>query len=223
MTVSHRATKLSAITSSGAPIYDSNYQIHPKNQVTVYGAPGTRVTVSCDAPAVFLESNDHIWSFTLTIEGKQTMSVQSPEDGHISVFIQDDDDPSNSAKTDTSFGSYHLGDGDIKAYAVTTGAPADGLVPCSLYVRTSNESRRDPRMPITKVHVSVDNGATLVGYDGAAADILLNDDSTVEIDVVNTAPGAVIATVTLPEESGPVIRPKMVFMQQPVGHSVLSK
>lgn len=217
MTVSHRATGLSAIISSGSPIDDGNFQIHPKNQLTVYGAPGTRVTVSCDTPAVFDENNDHVWSFTLTIEGKQTVGLQSPEDGRIGVFVQDDDDPSNSASVDTTFGAYKVGEGDIKAFAVTTGAPADGLVPCSLYIMTSEESRNTSRMPITKIHVSVDNGATLVGYEGSAADILLNDDFTVEVDVVNMTAGKVTATVTLPEESGPVIYPKMMFMPEPAG------
>lgn len=196
--------------------YDSIH-VYPYNQGILKGPAGARVTLSTNVPSVvFKESGTIAYTPTLNEIGRASFRLQSTIQGGVSVNAYEVSHPDVSMQKNVTFGPYTRGEGNIKYLNYTTGAPADGLTPCSVYLKTAESSGVKLNAAITKVRVmltSASGTAVIVGHEGESApEIILNSDQSAEIDIVSMAAESVSVELSLPESSGSVNRLEMVFV-----------
>lgn len=196
--------------TTGAPPHDYHAtHVYPFNYGVLSGTPGANIIMSCSRPAEFAESGSSDYKVTLNESGIARFKLRSPLSGVVTVdgFVQSN--PSIEASAVTQFKSYYGQQGKFIAWASSTNALADGVMPCSLYLITDIESAL--KRPITLVRVAVSGSTKIVGYLSQIADILLNEDQSAQIDLVNTVIEDVVVILTLPESSGSIISTNVFF------------
>lgn len=212
------ATGITLKTMTGAPPFDYNsVHVRPYNMVFVQAPAGTTITASCTSPATFKESSTINYTFTVDATGKASFSVSSPQAGLITLVLQNQLNPSEIVYGAMTFNPYVVGNGRIKAIASSSGAIADGISPCSIYLVTESESDRldaATRRPITYIRAAVNGSAKILGYASQQTDVLLNSDNSVQIDFTDTVSEIVTATLTLPESSGSTQNVNLYFTSQ---------
>lgn len=198
--------------TTGAPPSDYNaVHLNPLNHGLVIGQPGNTIILSCSRPAEFFESGSTDHTVTLDEGGYAHFRLLSAQSGTVVVDGYMASNPNIESSAMTQFKAYHSGQSKFIAWGSTTNAPNDGIIPCSVYLITDKES--DLRRPITYVRVTVTGSANILGYPGQIADILLNEDKSVEIDITNKVAELVSITLTLPESSGSTITETMIFRE----------
>lgn len=171
--------------------------------VTVFGPPGQQVFVSVSDPALI---------YTPSGTGEDTVSGPLDENGiarykvyqpslaagaGISTLVAAQPGPgdtSNVAPADgqATFLDYQTGPGDIIGYAHTTGAAADGVAPCSVYIKA------DPSTSATSVRVTLTGNAVIKGHPHLPADIPLSPDTKFcSFDVTDMHAEPVTVTIEL--------------------------
>jgi hypothetical protein len=207
---------LAVILTVDAPPTDINtIDQTPFNRGLIFGRPGEHVSVTCAPEVTINESGSNTYELNLNEEGEGEFKLSVEEDGAFAVTIYDVASPGDLVQAVAIFKNYKQGSGDFLAYASTSGAYINNKMPCSIYVVTQPTNRQ--RADITKVRVTIQNSltASIVGYPGeTSADILLKDDHSAEIDIVNSVAESVSLLLTLPESSGSSVNIEMTFSEQ---------
>ncbi|NIF32997.1 hypothetical protein F3J29_12740 [Enterobacter sp. Cy-643] len=208
--------------TSGSPAYDYNsIHVSSANYGYIKAAAGTRVSISCPTSATILESGTNTHEFTMTTSGIQRFRVQSTATGLVNIMIQNMDDVSETVTGYMIFNDYKIGDGRILAIANTTGALADGVSPCSIYLLMEAESdyMMDEnhalyRQPITSIRVSVPAPLKVAGYNaGENVEITLNSDNSAHVNILSDkAVSGANVVVTTPQSSGTYQLVEMTFV-----------
>lgn len=215
--------KITLFSTTGAPVFNyESVRVRPYNMGFVKAPPGSSIAAYCSSPAVFMESESTEYKFIVGLSGTTSFHIKSPQTGLINLALVDNDNQMPQVNGITAFSSYQIGNGKIKAFAYTSGARADGISPCSVYVIVEKESDSEidtntpnslrdnyqqddsPYRPITMLRATVTGSATIQGYGAQSADIFLNSDNSVEIGVVNNVAESVSVILTLPESAGSV-------------------
>lgn len=207
--------------SSGAPMLDyPAVHVNPFNTGFVKAEPGTEISAACDGEALFRETASNRYSFTVGISGYASFNLSSTKNELITVRLENKNDPSDSITETTTFERYKIGFGKIIGYANTTGARADGISPCRIYLYTATMSDSlvqrykdsiQPLQEITKITVSVSGSASIYGKGVSFAEIPLNDDNSVDIGIIDAVSETVQVTLSLPESSGSEMTLNVVF------------
>lgn len=201
---------LSMIISTGAVNTDYDaIHLYPFNQGSIRGPAGATVILSVVGKAVFDESGTGTYQPVLNESGQSSFKLRSAVQGNAEVSAEAASNPGSSIQQIVRFGAYTKGNGNIQYLNYSTGAPANGLTPCSVYLKTAQSSGL--RAEITRVRVTVSGSAVIDGYSGQSADILLNSDKSAEIDIINSVAETVNVELSLPESSGSINRLSLVF------------
>jgi len=196
-------------TSNAAPLDLKNLpNLNPENIVTVYGTKGSSFVASVTAEAKI--EKDGILrdqaEFDIADSGDVSFTVCSPLPAK-KIFSNDISAtlsfelgkqgeygaPDNIPLTPLVFMNYQESEKAIEfiAYNYTTGAPADGKTPCTVYLMVD----RKPN-DVSKVRIHVDNGALIKGYYHDTADIPLGADGSATIEITNVNDGKVSVILT---------------------------
>ena len=199
------------IITTGATITDYDaIHVYPFNVGVVKGEAGKKVTLfTTGVDTIFEDSGSNILQTNLDENGKSSFRIWSKSTGGVLVTAQETDRPDISVSQTVEFGVYAPGIGDILYINHSTRALADGHTPCSIYLKTANSGNR---LDITQVHVVVSGSAIIAGYDTNTAQILLNSDKSVEINVVNNYAENIEVEISLPESSGSINRLTVSFI-----------
>lgn len=201
---------LSMIISTGAANTDyDTIHLHPYNQGVVKGPAGATAILSVVGDAVFDETGRGIYQPVLNESGESRFKLRSVVQGTSEISAEAMSNPGVGVSQFVRFGAYTKGNGNIQYLNYSTGAPANGETPCSVYLKTAQSSGLHAE--ITRVRVTVSGSAVIDGYSGQSADILLNSDKSAEIDIKNTVAETVRVELSLPESSGSINRFSLVF------------
>ncbi|EPY7113967.1 hypothetical protein ACXEHT_004841 [Klebsiella variicola] len=204
------SSDLSMVISTGAANTDYDaIHLYPFNQGVVKGPAGATVILSVVGDAVFDESGSGTYQPVLNESGQSSFKLRSAVQGNAEVSAEAASNPGVTVQQLVRFGAYTKGNGNIQYLNYSTGAPANGLTPCSVYLKTAQSSGL--RAEITQVRVTVSGSALIDGYSGQSADILLNSDKSAEIDIINSVAETVSVELSLPESSGSINRLSLVF------------
>jgi len=195
-------------TGSANTDYDAIH-LHPYNKGVVKGPAGATVILSVVGDAVFDESDTGTYQPVLNESGESNFKLRSAVQSNSEISAEAMSNPGVSVSQNIRFGAYTRGNGDIQYLNYSTGALANGVTPCSVYLKTAQSSGL--RAEITRVRVTVSGSAVIGGYSGQSADILLNSDKSAEIDITNTVAETVRVELSLPESSGSINRLSLVF------------
>ncbi len=202
------------IISTGAANTDYEaIHLNPFNHGVVKGPPGSTVILSVVGDAVFDESGTGTYQFILNESAESSFKVRSAEQGNDIISAEIMCNPSVTVHQVVRFGPYFKGIGNIQYLNYSTNAPANGITPCSIYLKTAELS--GPGATITRVRVSVSGNAIIDGYHSNSADILLNSDKSAEIDIINSVSETVDVELSLPESSGSINRLYLTFRSFP--------
>lgn len=208
---------LDILLSSGAPPVDTNTVDQlPCNHGLITGLPGSLIQVTADESVTILESGSDAYSLSLDTAGQGRFRITSDRAQVSTLVAINTASPDQEVTVPALFSNYRIGEGDIRYFASTTGAAADGLMPCSVYLITAPSTLL--RVDITTVRVTITNSATaqITGYPGqSSAFIPLKADKSVEIDITDTTAGSVQLQITLPESSGTVLNLSVAFQALP--------
>ncbi|MBA4823865.1 hypothetical protein H2241_23435 [Pantoea ananatis] len=204
----------SMIISTGAANTDYEaIHLNPFNQGVVKGPPGATVILSAVGDAIFDESGTGTYQFILNESAEGSFKVRSAEQGNDIISAEIMSNPGVTVQQIIRFGPYFKGIGNIQYLNYSTGAPANGVTPCSIYLKAAEVS--GPGATITRVRVSVSGNAIIDGYHSHSADILLNSDKSAEIDIINSVAETVNVELSLPESSGSINRFYLAFRSFP--------
>lgn len=196
-------------TSNAAPLDLKNLpNLKPANIVTVYGTPGSSFVASVTAEAQIVKDGISLsqQTFDIADSGEISFTVCLPLaakkifSNNISAILSFElgkqgeyGPPDNISPLPLVFLNYQESEKAIEfiAYNYTTGAPADGKTPCTVYLMVDRKPNN-----VCMVRIHVDNGAMIKGYYNGTADIPLGADgsATVEISNVNDGKTSVILT-----------------------------
>ncbi|MFM0229469.1 hypothetical protein [Paraburkholderia sediminicola] len=208
-------TQNAAYTSSDLP------DMSPCNWATVYGPEGH--TADCS-----VGSGGEIWSpdgktsygtgpYSPTLEfdpdvkhglarfritAKDSTFAAAEKLLAVTVFAQDRQDPSNQAPAGSATFQefYDGGDTHFVGYNYTSGAPNDGVTPCSVYMQVDPEV--DGKDRITYVLVTVDGHATIKNADPQYPQwrkVPLSSDGCATVDILDKTVEVVNVTLGLPQ------------------------
>jgi hypothetical protein len=172
--------------------------------VTLFGPPGQQIVLSVGDTALIHTQQggkDTVYA-TLDEQGLARFQVYVPAlaaGSGISSLVYAQPDSADigviaPASQQATFRDYQAGPGDIVGYAYTTGAAADGMAPCSVYIRTSATTSE------ASVRVTVTGTAVIKGHPHNAngTDIPLNPNThCCSFDVTDMHAEAVTVTVFL--------------------------
>lgn len=210
LNLSGGGTGLSMIISTGAANTDYDaIHLYPYNQGVVKGPAGATVILLIVGNAVFDESGTSSYQPVLNQSGESSFKLRSAVQSNSEISAEVASNPGVSVQQFVRFDAYTKGNGNIQYLNYSTGAPANGVTPCSVYLKTAKTSGL--RAEITQVRVTVSGSAVIDGYSAQSADILLNSDKSAEIDIINTVAETVNVELSLPESSGSINRLSLVF------------
>lgn len=185
------------LTTNAAIVARSELALEPMNRGLIMGAPGISVTVTCSAGGTVVESGKMTYTVLLDEAGQATFGLQSETPGKLSVNVVQDDLPANSWAGSSIISQYTDGSGDFRALNFSTGAVADGKMPCSVYVVVWSPA------VITSVQVSIEGNASILGYEGQDPVVIpLNTDGSAKMDIVSSVAGDIVAELSLPQRPG---------------------
>lgn len=150
---------------------------------------------------------------TLDTTGEAIFRLRDNRPEDVTVIARNTMSPDETVNKVITFADYVKADGNIEYIAYSTGARADGIMPCSIYLQIANNVLNNKEQTVTKVRVTVAVSALIDGYNSATADIALSSDFTAEIDILNTVTQNITAELTLPESSGTSERVLLSFKQ----------
>ncbi|WP_289994016.1 hypothetical protein [Photorhabdus laumondii] len=222
----------SVIITENAAISDlTDYpNLNPKNIVTVYGLPGYKFYATTSAGASIVDDNINVDQIILTLDevGKGHFYVRSPfehkniknsEEFSALLMIAPQEDINKVISFPLIFGNYRQSDEAIvfTAYNYTTGAPADGETPCSIYLFIDREHNDD----INQIRIRVNNNALIDGYNKGWADIPLKEDGSATVNVISNTVGKVNVWLTAPDsDSGDKVNFVLSFRPTPMGGEI---
>ncbi|WP_387489941.1 hypothetical protein [Photorhabdus sp. RM96S] len=182
--------------------------LNPQNIVTLYGLPGHKFYATTSIGAFIVDDNINLDQIILTLDetGKGHFYVRSPfehkniknsEEFSAFVVIAPQEDINKVMSFPLTFGNYRQSDEAIvfTAYNYTTGAPADGNTPCSIYLFIDRKNNDD----INQIRIKVNNNALIDGYNKDWADIPLKEDGSATVNVVSNTVGKVNVWLTAPD------------------------
>jgi hypothetical protein len=217
------STSLDVVISTNAPVYDpSSFNLHPCNRGVIKGAPGDTVNLNVSGNAIFFENGLNRITLTLNTDGREYFSITNDKSEAVILSFYNVLTPDKAQSKSLFFANYTKGKGKIDYIASSTGALADGVTPCTIYLHVANDSDKDNSDAITLVRVRVSGNAIIDGYYSNCADIKLNSDSTAEIGFLNSVPENVSAEISLPEASGTINYVELNFsdFDQNLQHSI---
>ncbi|ETS30993.1 hypothetical protein BB987_16140 [Photorhabdus temperata] len=219
------------ITENAAKSDLTDYpNLNPKNIVTIYGLPGYKFYATTSIGAFIVDDNVDVDQITLTLDetGKGHFYVRSPfehkniensEEFSAFVMIYPQEDINKVISFPLIFGNYRQSDEAIvfTAYNYTTGAPADGKTPCSIYLFIDRENNDD----INQIRIKVNNNALIDGYNKDWADIPLKEDGSATVNVTSNTVGKVNVWLTAPDsDSGDKVSFVLSFRPIPMGDEI---
>ncbi|CAQ84625.1 MULTISPECIES: hypothetical protein [Photorhabdus] len=219
------------ITENAAKSDLTNYpNLNPKNIVTIYGLPGHKFYATTSIGASIVDGNIDVDQITLTLDetGKGHFYVRSPfehkniensEEFSAVLMISPQEDINKIISFPLIFGNYRQSDEAIvfTAYNYTTGAPADGKTPCSIYLFIDRKNNDD----INQIRIRVNNNALIDCYNKDWADIPLKEDGSATVNVTSNTVGKVNVWLTAPDsDSGDKVKLVLSFRPIPMGDEI---
>ncbi|WP_434525058.1 hypothetical protein [Photorhabdus asymbiotica] len=219
------------ITENAAKSDLTNYpNLNPQNIVTIYGLPGHKFYATTSIGASIVDDNVDVDQIILTLDdaGKGHFYVRSPfehkniensEEFSAVLMIYPQEDINKVISFPLIFGNYRQSDEAIvfTAYNYTTGAPADGKTPCSIYLFIDRENNDD----INKIRIRVNNNAIIDGYNKDWADIPLKEDGSATVNVTSNTVSRVNVWLTAPDsDSGDKVDLALSFRPIPMGGEI---
>lgn len=211
----HKEGKLKIYSSTDAANIDTeSISVNPYNHGIIVGKPGETVTLSVTQGAEFYESGANIYDVTLNRDGMSNFKLSANRQGLFYIAARDKNNPEIIAgQCAVNFKPYYYENELIPYVNYSTGAPADGITPCTIYLMTTDVAKFSNNTKINVVRVSVDGNAKIVGYNGQSADISLHADQSTEIYIVSNSPGSITVTITLPQSTGTPVRLPLSFVK----------
>jgi hypothetical protein len=199
--------------STGAPAWaNTSAAMKPFNAVKLAGTPGAPVTVSLDGSGVFNINGYKTWSGNLDRSGALELQVFSLQTGLVSLSAYVTNNPAISASGSMTFNNYTAGANVLTHYAIVTSAAADGTMRNSVYITTDIT----PGVDYARFQITNSTTARFVGTQlPQTANVLLYDDGTASIDLINSVAESVTLTISLPQASGSTVIDSCVFVTFP--------
>lgn len=226
------AAGIQMLCTQGAPLATPALGHFPSNVATIRGAPGTSVYASLSCPALFDQGDLAEAFFTLDPSGCQILRFRCDAIGADDPLAMDlravtfaaypEYQPDKLVSTAVVFGNYRVAaQPNIWCYGYATGAMADGVSPCSIYVILEEPTNQ----PIKSWNLALDNGARVPGLQPVGSpepgttvyNIPFSNNGFGATDVVCDRPATVKATITLPDSNdGDLIVLNLMFLAAPV-------
>lgn len=182
--------------ASGAPFFDPVVPVRPLNVVTLAGPAGTsvKVSLSTGSDAYFDPSGEQVLTLILDESGRASTRVYCKSTGNVLVNALGTNNPELSASASMLFNEWTPGSGELMSYGISTGAVADGLSACGVYMQTSAASTatqvRLTLTPPTSALIPVSGSTT--------AYINVSTSHAAGFDVIDTVAESVPFTLSLP-------------------------
>ncbi|MGE8656309.1 MAG: hypothetical protein ACN6O8_06105 [Achromobacter sp.] len=222
---------ISLSCTQGAPLATPALGRFPSNTATLVGDPGTSIYASVSYPAVFDKGDQPDAFVTLDRSGRAVLRFRSdalasdkPIDADlraVSMAAYPEYRPDQLVSATVIFGNYRIAaQPNIWCYGYATGAVADGVSPCSIYVVLDKEINK----PLKTFNLSLDNGARVAGAAPVASpepgttvySIPFSSNGFGAADIVCDVPATVRGVVTLPDTNdGDIVVVKLMFLARP--------
>jgi hypothetical protein len=169
------ASSLIMKCATGAPYFDPVVLVRPLNMITLSGPAGASVVVSLPSRSDAWFHPDGVQTLTLYLDenGRGSADVYSFDAGNVAVSAVDISNPAISASGTMLFMEWVPGEGELLSYGISTGAVADGLSSCGVYMQTSADS-------------TVSQAKLALTTSGTSARIIASGDVTAYVDVSET-------------------------------------
>lgn len=206
--------KLKIYSSTGAVNIDKeSILVTPYNHGILIGNPGAQVSLSVTTGAEFYESGASTHNVILNNDGVSNFKISAKRQGSYVISAFDILHPEIKAELYTiNFKPYYYENELVPYLNYSTGAPADGFTPCTIYLKTAKFSKFLKNEEINIVRVTIDGDANIVGYASKSADISLHTDQSAEIYIVSRSPGIKNVTITIPQSTGTPVRFPLSFV-----------
>lgn len=161
--------------ATGAPFFDPLVLTRPLNMVTLSGPAGASVVVSLSSGSEAWFHPDGVQTLTLHLDenGRGSTSVYSFDIGNVQINAVDINNPEHSATGYMLFTSWTPGNGDLLSYGISTGAVADGLSTCGVYMQTRADS-------------TASQARLVLTTSGTSAKIIVSGSTTAFVNVSTT-------------------------------------
>lgn len=230
---------IQVVCTQGAPLATPALGRFPSNVATVIGAPGTSVYASLSYPAVFDTGALGDTFFTIDQTGSEVLrfradsledeNLQSMDLRAVTFAAYPEYRPDLLVSSTVVFGNYRIAaQPNIWCYGYATGAAADGISPCSIYVILEKLTDK----PFTSFNLSLDNGAKVVGGKQIASpatgtavfNVPFSTNGYGAADIVCDHVANVRGVITLPDSNdGDLVVVKLSFLAIPVAKSLARK
>lgn len=211
VSMNKQPNNLSIYMSTGAPSHDTSLSLLPKNQGIIKGKPGMIIDVGCDSPAKFENGSQNIRLY-LDEQGTADLSISCDIQEGISINAYNEDDPIQQATAEVIFRPYRQAGGEFRAIANTSGAPANGHTPCSVYIVTNANTRKPLRNEITALEARVNGDAVFLANGKNSIEVILSSDKSATLDIINTKAELVDVVISIKENAGSIENVKLAFV-----------
>lgn len=201
--------ELSMSCSTGAPIFDPTVMVRPLNTVVMSGPPGADVELSLatGSSAWFNPNGTQTLHLRLDSNGRASADVYSLAVGNVLVSAYVITNPILSAAASMTFTNWINGNGDLQFYGFTTGASADGIMPCCVWLKTSSS------ITATQARLTLNTGDAIITQSGIKiAFIDISTSHAGGFDVIDTVVETVAFTLSLPDVSNANVTGSLSFI-----------
>lgn len=175
-TTGDETRQLKMIVSTHAPFTASDIPFTPLSWGMIIGSDNAIIQLSCNAPGAFSNSKSQHDTVQLDNHGIGYFSLYSYQKGRVNINATVDNNNQNEAKKVIDFVEYTDGlmvNSRLKAYASTTGGPADGITPCTIYLVA--EPDNNSGVVLAEVNISLSGNATFKNSTSNNQSFYFND------------------------------------------------
>ncbi|MCP2006263.1 UNVERIFIED_ORG: hypothetical protein J2Y78_004917 [Buttiauxella agrestis ATCC 33320] len=205
------ASSLLMSCTTGAPVFDPLVMVRPLNSVFLSGPAGADVELSLPGGSDAWFNPDGVQTLLLRLDDAGTVSAQvySFATGNVLISAYVISDPAISASKSMTFTNWLTGPGDLQLYGTSTGAVANGICICSVYLQTSaiSEVSQAKLALVASTSAIIPISGTTIAY------VNVSDSHAAGFDVTDTVPESVAFTLSLPD-TGAYIQGTLVFSDQ---------
>jgi hypothetical protein len=173
------------------------------------GPPGADVELSLatGSSAWFNPNGTQTLHLRLDSNGRASADVYSLAVGNVLVSAYVITNPILSAAASMTFTNWINGNGDLQFYGFTTGASADGIMPCCVWLKTSSS------ITATQARLTLNTGDAIITQSGIKiAFIDISTSHAGGFDVIDTVVETVAFTLSLPDVSNANVTGSLSFI-----------
>jgi hypothetical protein len=196
---------------TGAPFFDPTVPVRPLNTVTLAGPPGTevRLSLSSGSTAYFDPTGEQVLTLMLDSTGRGSARVYCKSTGNVLVNAEGTTNPQLNASASMLFTNWLPGSGELLSYGISTGATADGLSACGVYMQTTAASTASQvRLTLTSPTSAL---IPVSGTTTALANVSITH--AAGFDVTDALAESVSFTLSLPD-TGAYVTGQLAFLKQ---------